>query len=194
MPPVARNKMEVIAGNTERTREAWRPQADKGAFDISETELALNLGGVDQTGPRLRRIDRARANPLEASVQPNRVKDVSRTAIPVAAGFQLLEARNRRGFGIDLRRETRDHRKRRAGIGGGFRYGAGALDLVDTAVEHHHLAVQIGEGAEPEITVLQDRLDANLLVVDACDQRAGNGNLKQRMHRYAKIFGQSCGD
>jgi hypothetical protein len=46
------------------------------------------------------------------------------------------------------------------------------LYLKGVPVEHLYLAVQIGEGAVPEIAVLQNRLHAYLPVKDPCDEGA----------------------
>jgi hypothetical protein len=92
----------------------------------------------------------------------------------------------------DLRREGRHHGEGHARVGAGFRHATGALHLLDSPVEYDHLAIEIGEGTEPEIAMLQDRLDADHSVIDARDQGTGGRDLKQRVNRHAEVLGQGA--
>ena len=66
--------------------------------------------------------------------------------------------------------EPGDDRKRRAGVSGRLGDLARAFGLIDMAVDHDHLAVKVGECSEAKISMLQDRLDAHLTVVNAGHQ------------------------
>jgi hypothetical protein len=57
-------------------------------------------------------------------------------------------------------------------------------------VENHHLSVEVGEGSKPEVSVLQNRLDADLLVVDAGYERTRGRHLKESMKRSVEMFRQ----
>ena len=80
VPPVLAvigNEMKVVPLDTKRTRESWRPQTDQCPVDVGEAELTLDLGRVDKACARRRWIDRSRADTLEASIQSDRVEDIS---------------------------------------------------------------------------------------------------------------------
>src|ERR1700724_2539792 len=114
--------------------------------------------------------------------------------MPVAELLEVVDAGNRAAVNVDLRRKTSHYCEGCASVWRGFRHVASAVHLKGAPVDHYHLAVQIGEGAEPEITVFQNRADAHLSVIDSCDQGARGRDLEQRMRRCAEILGQGSRD
>ena len=60
-------------------------------------------------------------------------------------------------------------------IAGDGRVREVAGDLVEEAVEQHHLAVEAVEGAEAEVAVAADLRQRDPLLVDALDQRVDRG-------------------
>ena len=184
----------MVARDAEGAREAGRPQADQRAVDVAETEFALGLGGIDEARAGLRRIHRASADPPEVPVQADRVEDVARIPALVAATLEVFETRDRFRFDVRLGREARYHGEGRAGVGADFRHMAGTLHLVNSSVEYHHLAVEIGEGAEAKIAMLQDRLGTDLSVINARDEGTGDRDLEQCMNWHAEVLGQGGRD
>src|ERR1700722_19873120 len=172
----------MLTRDAEGSREAGRPQADQSAVDVAESELALGLGRVDEARAWLWRIHSPSADSCEVPVQADRVEDIARISVRVAATLEVFEARDRFHFDVRLGREACHHGERRAGVGAGFQHATRALHLVDSPVEYNHLAIEIGEGAKAEIAMLQDRLDTDLSVINACDEGAGDRDLEQCMN------------
>jgi hypothetical protein len=92
---VLRQEVEVISGNAERAREAWRPDSDERADDVGEVEFSLRLGGVDRPSAFLRRIDGSCPHPAETAVEPEGIEDVAGSPDLVAPVHEFLEAADR---------------------------------------------------------------------------------------------------
>jgi hypothetical protein len=78
--------------------------------------------------------------------------------VRIAARFKVGETAHGCDRGIGCRLEPGDHGKWSAGVARGLRNAPGSLDLIDASVEDDHLAVEIGERAEAEISMFEDRL------------------------------------
>ena len=75
--------------------------------------------------------------------------------------------------------------ERDAGEGRGDRlrdlaHHAGPGDLVHAAVQHDHLAVEVVEGADTEVAVLEDLRQRDALAVDALHERVDRRALVDR--------------
>ena len=80
---------------------------------------------------------------------------VSTAALSVAARLEVLEALRAGPLSVWIWGEKRVTTANGAPASDAASNTFPALYLKGSPVEHHHLAVQIGEGAEPEIAVLQ---------------------------------------
>ena len=161
----------------------------------AEGEFALGLGRIDEAGARMWRLHSPSTNSREVPVETDRVEDVvARVPVFVAASLEVFETGDR--FRVDLRlgREACHHGEWSAGVGTGFRHMTGALNLVDSPVEHDHLAIEIGESAKTEIAMLQDGFDTDFSVINARNQGARGRDLEQRMNRHAEVLGQGGGN
>jgi hypothetical protein len=91
---------------------------------------------------------------------------------------------------IGLWGEAGHNRERSPGIWTCFSNGAGAPHLVSMAIENHHLSVEVSERPKPEVSVLENCLNADLLVIDAGYERTRGGDLEERVKRSVEIFRQ----
>src|SRR5882757_7673717 len=102
-----------------------------------------------------RRTDCASANLVENPIPAERIEDIARRSCFVAI---LLENRKRletHHVAVDTRVEASHDGKRRLRIRRRLRYCAVASDLIDVVIDHNQLTVEISEGSETEVPMLQ---------------------------------------
>ena len=86
--------------------------------------------------------------------------------------------------------EAGDHRERRGRVVGHLVHVAARRHPEHVAVEDHHLAVEILEGAEAEVAVLAHHAHRHRTLVHALHQRARGRHLVQRVVLHAEVLGQ----
>ena len=131
---------------------------------------------------------------VELAVDPHREEHVGGTALLVECvgeGAEVFDPVDRNAWRFA---ESGDHRERGALVVGDLADQPVGADPEHVTVEHDHLAVEILERAETEVTVLAHHADRHRTLVHALDQRAGGRHLVERVVLDPEVLGQGTLD
>ena len=193
---VVGEEVQVVARDLHARRVGRRPEADHRAVDTApELELRLLLGGDGQRdarrgaarGAHVHRVEAGRRRAPRRTRWPSRASRRRRcvsaarssTASSSTASGSPKRVTTANGVVASSGTSCTSPRRRHA---------------EHVAVEHHHLAVEILEGAEAEVAVLAHHAHRHRALVHALHQRAGGRHLVQRVVLDAEVLGQRALD
>lgn len=115
---------------------------------------------------------------------------LSATQLPVADGPEFLEARCARDCLVLIRCKLYNNGEGRSWVVDDLVHGAIAAHLIDAPIQNDHLPIEIVEGANPEITIVQQVGAGDGPFVDPLYKSPRRRDLEERVQRYVEAMGE----
>ena len=179
LSPVLGEEVEVVSRDIEGAGELWSPYTDECPVDVPEIELWLNRRGFGQRQTFEGGFHGASVDVVKVTIDAKGVEEIRGIPIPVADSPEFLKARCACDCLILIRCKLYNDGEGRSYVVDNLANDAIAAHLIDDPIQHNHLPVEIVEGANPEITIVQQEGAGDGPFVDPLYKRPRRRDLEE---------------